>query len=122
MQPEATQNIIHQKSRIHSSWHIHQNVSYSKYGFILLMLISSTEGPVMPPGSAYQGTGRTFCILIQRVVLFILSLFTASCQFPHFLALRSLTHGWAGMTVPMIWQPWPGSSGFFCPIHSVHVM
>lgn len=42
MEPEATQNIIHQKHPIPSSWHIHQSVSYSKDGFILLMLISFT--------------------------------------------------------------------------------
>lgn len=40
MEPEATQNIIHQNHPILSSWYIHQSVRYSKYGFILLMLIS----------------------------------------------------------------------------------
>lgn len=42
MEPEATQNIIHQKHPIPSSWHIHQSVSWSKDSFTLLMMISFT--------------------------------------------------------------------------------
>lgn len=58
MQPEATQNIIHQRHHVQSSQHIHQIVSYPKYGFILLMLISFMERLAILPFSGYRGAGR----------------------------------------------------------------
>lgn len=62
-----------------------------------------------------------FCILIQQAALFIVSLFIASCQFPHCLAWRSLSRGRAWM-VPAKWQPQPASSGCFRPSHFLGVM
>lgn len=58
MEPEATQNIIHQKHPIPSSWHIHQSVSYSKDGVILLMLISFTGRLVIYLSVAIRELGR----------------------------------------------------------------
>lgn len=59
MEPEATQNIIHQKHPIPSSRYIHQNVSYSKCSFILLMLISLTGRLVVYLSVAIRGlSGR----------------------------------------------------------------
>lgn len=57
MEPEATQNIIHQKHPIPSSWHIHQSVSWSKDSFTLLMMISFTGRPSNLPFSGYKGAG-----------------------------------------------------------------
>lgn len=66
MEPEAAQNIIHQKHPIPSSWHIHQSVSYSKYGFGLLMLISFMGRLVIYLSVAIKEVGELWSILIPR--------------------------------------------------------
>lgn len=67
MEPEATQNIIHQNRPIPSSWYIHQSVRYSKYGFILLMLISFTGRLVIYLSVAIRELGGRQNILILQV-------------------------------------------------------
>lgn len=72
MEPEATQNIIHQKHPIPSSGHIHQSVSWSKDSFTLLMMISFTGRPSNLPFSGYKGAGVGWgglqSILLPRVL------------------------------------------------------
>ena len=72
-------SVIHQGPRIPFRRLIHQNVSYSRYAAISLMLISSAERLVILPFSGYWGAGGALRIRIQQVALFTVSTLTASC-------------------------------------------
>lgn len=79
MEPEATQNIIHQNHPILSSWYIHQNVRYSKYGFILLMLISFMGRLAIYLSVAIRELGETAEHFNSPGSLFTTTLLTHSC-------------------------------------------
>lgn len=79
------------------------------------MLISSTERLVIFPFSGCQGTGRNVLHFNSAAALFIVSVFTASCQFPHCLAWRPFSRGWGRGGGLREAQPQPVSSGCFRP-------
>ena len=100
--------MIHQEPRIPSRQLIHQNVSYSRYAAISLMLISSTERLVILPFSGYRGAGRSAAHLNSAGRLIYRRHIYSQLLLSPFLALGSLSHGGTG---PGRRWPWPVSSG-----------
>ena len=121
--------MIHQEPRIPSRRLIHQNVSYSRYAAISLMLISSTERLVILPFTGYWGAGRSAthpnsagCLIYRRRIYRQLLLSPS-------LALGSLSHRGAGpgqsaqgflpLPFPVCDVGTPGTAGLYMAVESL---